>query len=827
MERKRKLPPRAAARVEQAAKRRTSTPPADGNNTTRSATPALSGGGGDGSGGDDHAVKKEPALPKSIQAGKPLPTIEQAQPDDLPSADYQSVQESGVLAESLARSRQKWISEGIFEKYWSKPSKRRGVAVDDPKNPPKDSMVKLGQVVITVEPHMFEATMYGVKDPKPATVLPPPNVRPVIMYGPSRGAMPPPPLPPPTPQAPQAFRPVSVAATPPPPPKPKTLSQSPAPSPIPAAASGATPGASSTAVLPATPVQQPALPASTPQPAPLQPPRQLTPQSQPPQLQPPAPPAPPPPPSSSSSQAPSAAPPTPQQPAPAKSVLQPPRMLPQQTPPPLPTLPLQQQQPGQQMPIASPRPAPSPRGMEAILSPNAPAPHMRPPHPQPSPTMAPASARGPSASLPPSAAAMAGRPPSTTSGAAAPAYPQLRDLMKRVANGNAPKEELDRFQAIIDQITAERKRNGAAQGPDPLVVLLVKTALDDAKVRDMVRRIGENRPRFSDATDLKAVLDRLKHQQQAAAAAAAGAPPSAAAKTNGGVPNGNATLPAAGGQRATASPAPTTQSGRGHGSGQHHHHQGQQALRSKGPPPPPKVDVSAVVFEFAGGTGDRYLFPKFSILEQTTTPQGVPEVIASFLIVRKGSASEYGGDPDLDYYQPITVRLQVAPASHSLSSSFSLLSSSSSSANPKLLDYLARVVAPVDEVRRYMDNIMNNMTRAEYVLLAMRLPRKEVTNGGGGVASTGGKGTNKAEDNDDDDNNNSKMAVDKKGVNGHGGGEHTSYVVGRPEPMQGVLWTTPAAPAAPQQKALKRPVERDAYQDFIAGLVPKEVEDAA
>jgi hypothetical protein len=80
-------------------------------------------------------------------------------------------------------------------------------------------------------------------------------------------------------------------------------------------------------------------------------------------------------------------------------------------------------------------------------------------------------------------------------------------------------------------------------------------------------------------------------------------------------------------------------------------------------------------------------------------------VVASFLIVRKGSTSEYGGDPTVDYYQPVTIRLQTSSGRH--------------------LENLARVVAPQDEVRRYMDDVMDNMTRAEYVLLAMRLPRED------------------------------------------------------------------------------------------------------
>jgi hypothetical protein len=296
--------------------------------------------------------------------------------------------------------------------------------------------------------------------------------------------------------------------------------------------------------------------------------------------------------------------------------------------------------------------------------------------------------------------------------------PQLRDLMKRVANGNAPKDELARFQAIIDQITAESKRKGALKGPsadrllvdgrsvryfadevdaiiaivlrsnpkqtsadltppsgsDPLVVALVKNALDDPGTLERVRRIAKNNPEFSDATHLKETLDRLKNQIGQQKPQSVGLPAR---------PNGTPGVQ----QAAQPSPAPP-----------------QQALRSKGPPPVVRPDVSAVVFEFSGGNGDRYLFPRFSILEQVQTQNG-PQIIASFLIVRKGSTSEYGGDPKLDYYQPVTIRI--------------------SSTQPKTLDHFLRVVAPAEEVKRYMEDVMDNMTRAEYVLLAMRLPKPE------------------------------------------------------------------------------------------------------
>jgi hypothetical protein len=73
MERKRKLPARASARSG-LSKKRTSSP-------QERASPAV-----------PTPVVEEP-LPRSIAGGKPLPTIEQPQPDDLPTSQYQSVAE--------------------------------------------------------------------------------------------------------------------------------------------------------------------------------------------------------------------------------------------------------------------------------------------------------------------------------------------------------------------------------------------------------------------------------------------------------------------------------------------------------------------------------------------------------------------------------------------------------------------------------------------------------------------------------------------------------------------------------------------------------------
>jgi hypothetical protein len=89
-ERKRKNPPRGAARAEQVVKKRTVTPP------ERSATPAAAAPPPSPPPPPPEPVIEETPLPKSIQAGIPLPTVENPQPDDLPGKEYQSIQERWV-----------------------------------------------------------------------------------------------------------------------------------------------------------------------------------------------------------------------------------------------------------------------------------------------------------------------------------------------------------------------------------------------------------------------------------------------------------------------------------------------------------------------------------------------------------------------------------------------------------------------------------------------------------------------------------------------------------------------------------------------------------
>ncbi|PTD01785.1 hypothetical protein FCULG_00010350 [Fusarium culmorum] len=708
MERKRKLPARAAARGETAAKKRNVTP------RERSATPAAPR-----QQQSQSQIRSQKSLRRRRCPGR------SKLPDDLSSKEYQSFGESGVLAESLSRSRHKWISEGLFAKYWTKPHKRKGVLIEDPKNPPKETMSKVGTVTIAVEPHMIEATMYVVKDLKPKVQPLPqqqPQQRPIIQYGPPNGSMPPPLAP----QASTVANPSQNKATMPksiPPSPSQGMARSPAqPQPLPRAPQDRTAAP--------TPAQKPGN-------APL-PNMALSPnptfQSRP------------------------------------QAVGGP--VAPSPTPPPVGHAPPNVA--GSAGPVVAPAISTAPKPPIA----QAPASGLA------KPALAPGSAApGPAPAVKPSA----NDPVITLLAQKASGDEALRDLMKRVAVGQAKDGELAHFQKIIDQLSAQYRSTGGQQGPsadrllvdgrtvlyfavevraildivlasnpnqkssdlrppqgsDPLVVQLVKTALEDQKTRDMIRRIAENRPGFTDATDLKQILDRL-HRDMKSAPQASPAPVQIRQQAPNGMSNGHT-------KAHPTAPSPNP-----------------QALRSKGPPPALKQDVTAVVFDF--GSGDRYLFPKFSILEYLPTTSG-QHVIASFLIVRKGSTSEYGGDPKLDYYQPITIRLLTQTG--------------------RQLENLARVVAPQDEVRRYMDDVMDNMTRAEYVLLAMRLPK----------ASPDGEkdGT----------------ALEEPSTNGSTPKPDTA-IESKAAPKPGVLWTSKGSSETPPVEGRFSKPARDAEQEAEA-----------
>ncbi|KAI4176032.1 MAG: hypothetical protein LQ343_001314 [Gyalolechia ehrenbergii] len=103
-----------------------------------------------------------------------LPIQNEKQDTSLSDEHYQTIAESGILAASIQQSRQKWAADGIFERYWARPSRKKGQA--EPPNPAKETMAKFGTCSMIIEPHVFEATLYTVKETQPVFVpshLPP------------------------------------------------------------------------------------------------------------------------------------------------------------------------------------------------------------------------------------------------------------------------------------------------------------------------------------------------------------------------------------------------------------------------------------------------------------------------------------------------------------------------------------------------------------------------------------------------------------------------------------------------------------------------------
>ncbi|CAG8399611.1 unnamed protein product [Penicillium salamii] len=103
-------------------------------------------------------------LPTQIKDADVLPIVRTRQPATLSDKEYQSIAESAVLLASLERSKKKWLSDGILVRYYTKPKKTKREATEK-KNPSKESMLKIGPCDVTIGPHLFDAMIYVVKDP--------------------------------------------------------------------------------------------------------------------------------------------------------------------------------------------------------------------------------------------------------------------------------------------------------------------------------------------------------------------------------------------------------------------------------------------------------------------------------------------------------------------------------------------------------------------------------------------------------------------------------------------------------------------------------------
>lgn len=118
--------------------------------------------------------KKVIKLPSKVADSKPLPTLSEPQSLDLSSDEYQTIAASKVLATALDRSRLKWISEGIFKRYWVKPEKGTGknAKPQPPNNPELKWQKGKGECRIRLEPHLLVAQVFVEEKPRPKQTQP-------------------------------------------------------------------------------------------------------------------------------------------------------------------------------------------------------------------------------------------------------------------------------------------------------------------------------------------------------------------------------------------------------------------------------------------------------------------------------------------------------------------------------------------------------------------------------------------------------------------------------------------------------------------------------
>ncbi|KAF2632536.1 hypothetical protein BU25DRAFT_436331 [Macroventuria anomochaeta] len=113
-------------------------------------------------------------LPLRIAEGQPLPTLPEPQPLDLSSAEWQNIQQSGVLSASLQRSRAVWVSGVNFRTFHKKhtmPKKltERTDADKAGRARQKEIEKNFPQVgtldaQLVIEPHTFPIKLYAPKE---------------------------------------------------------------------------------------------------------------------------------------------------------------------------------------------------------------------------------------------------------------------------------------------------------------------------------------------------------------------------------------------------------------------------------------------------------------------------------------------------------------------------------------------------------------------------------------------------------------------------------------------------------------------------------------
>jgi hypothetical protein len=132
----------------------------------------------------------EELLPTKLIDGTVLPTLPKNYTSSHPDSQWMSIAESGVLAASLLKSRQRWAQGRFLEKYWSKSTYKKKKDVTETDKPqskdPRPPMTKVGTCKLIAEPHIFDITLFVVREVAPPAAQ---AERPFLQYGPSSPAI--------------------------------------------------------------------------------------------------------------------------------------------------------------------------------------------------------------------------------------------------------------------------------------------------------------------------------------------------------------------------------------------------------------------------------------------------------------------------------------------------------------------------------------------------------------------------------------------------------------------------------------------------------------
>jgi hypothetical protein len=276
-------------------------------------------------------------------------------------------------------------------------------------------------------------------------------------------------------------------------------------------------------------------------------------------------------------------------------------------------------------------------------------------------------------------------------------------------------------QAAAQPTSSAGSQQANGKKPDPVITKLAARASSDPELKALMREVATGLASQDQLKIFQKHIDELQKQiqEEKAAEDAREAALEKQRQLAATVQPKEEVIQYDGPTSRTGTPTPIQQQ---QAQAQYHAQQQAQAHRQNHPayqpyapqqqtyaPPPPQEYPVILQFTTPGATEDRFLFPRYSILERLSPHHW----LASFIITRRGSqaidaSNGIGGalDPMKEYWQPVTMMLEVKVGLE------------------ELPGHVRRWVKPADEVRKHMEETMARCEQAPMGFLALRLPIK-------------------------------------------------------------------------------------------------------